>query len=211
MGGNAKRAICAGAAQEREGGRVSAERITKLTVRSIWPEKAAAPNGIPEFTTQDIALGVAHCNAIGGAILLHKYVFNHYTTQQCPEFYREVYDSVIQLAIRKGWDDGPKGERWYRRLAHGALYEMLAPRPCPVCKGAKFIGTRACHVCDATGSERLSVEDRREALEIPPAQWDHGKPPWKWRYEDVYRELSQLEGRAIAELARQLSDERHSG
>lgn len=188
---------------------MSAERITRLAIRSIWPEKSAAPNGIPEFTTQDIALGVAQCNAIGGAILLHKYVFNHYTTQQCPEFYREVYASVIQLAIKKGWDDGPKGERWYRRLAHGALYEMLAPAPCHACRGARFIGTRACHVCEATGKERLTDADRQEALGIPEPKWRHGSPSWRSRYEAVYQELSGLEGRAIGELARQLSDERH--
>lgn len=189
------------------------EKLTKLAVRSIWPEKSPSPQGEPEFTPQDIAMGVAQCNKIGGAILLHKYVFNQYTSVQCPGFYREVYDAVIQLAIRKGWDDGPKGERWYRRLAHGALYEMLAPMPCQVCKGAKFIGTRACHVCDATGKNSMTNEDRAECLGIQPAQWEHGRPPWKFRYEEVYQELSRLEGRALGELARQLAgdDAAHNG
>lgn len=185
---------------------MSVERLTKLTVRSIWPEKSHSPQGEPEFTVQDIAMGVAQCNKIGGAILLHKYVFNQYTTAQCPQFYREVYDAVIQLAIRRGWDDGPRGERWYRRLAHGALFEMLAPMPCKVCKGAKFLGNRPCHVCDATGKERLTSQDRSEAMGIPEAKWAHGRPSWRERYEVVYQELSSLEGRAMGELARQLRD-----
>lgn len=183
------------------------DRLARLTVRSIWPEKSPSPQGEPEFTVQEIAMGVAHCNAIGGAILLNKYVFNHYTTAQCPEFYREVWDMVIKLAIERGWDDGPKGERWYRRLAHGALYEIMAPMPCPLCKGAKFVGVRVCHACEGTGKERLTGEDRAEALGIPKQKWEHGKPAWRTRYEIVYQELSNKEGRALGELSRQLREE----
>lgn len=188
------------------------DRLTKLTVRSVWPEKSPLPEGLPEFTAQDINMGVAHCNAIGGAILLHKYVFNKVTQSQCPGFYREVWGLAIQTALDRRWDDGPPGGMWYRKLAHAALYEILSPAlNCPQCKGAKFIGNRACPACGASG--RISVESahRAEALGIPAHNWEHGKPPWKTRYETIYRELASREGSAERELALMLSDERHSG
>lgn len=185
------------------------ERITKLAVRSIWPEKSPMPCGIPEFTPQDIALGVAHCNNIGGSILLHKYVFNQVTERQCPAFYREVWGLAINTAIEHEWDDGPKGEMWYRKLAHAALYEILSPSlNCPSCRGAKFIGQRQCTSCRGTGRDQIDSDDRGEALGIGPGQWNNGRPPWRARYEVIYRKLNDLEHEAGHQLAALLADER---
>jgi hypothetical protein len=183
----------------------AAERITKLTVRSVWPEKSPSPQGEPEFTVQDIALGVAHCNPIGGNILLHKYVFNQVTQAQCPRFYKEVWGMAIDTAIEHQWDDGPKGEMWYRKLAHAALYEILSPvLNCLRCKGAKWIGQRACPSCHATGRTQIDSDERGEALGIPMGAWNHGRPPWRARYEIIYRRLTDLEGLAVGELSHQL-------
>lgn len=184
------------------------ERLTKLAVRSIWPEKSPSPQGIPEFTPQDIALGVAHCNTLGGAILLHKYVFNHVTKAQCPEFYREVWGVAINTAIEHEWDDGPSGEMWYRKMAHAALYEVLSPElNCPQCRGAKFIGPRHCPACRGDGRIRVSRDERGEAIGIPAHDWRNGRPPWSARYEVIYRKLADAEGRAGGELAAMLADE----
>ena len=184
------------------------ERLTKLAVRSIWPEKSPSPQGIPEFTPQDIAMGVAHCNPIGAAILLNKYVFNHVTKAQCPDFYRDVWGLAIKTAIEHEWDDGPPGGMWYRKMAHAALYEILSPElNCPRCRGAKFIGIRHCPACGGDGRTKIDTAERGEAIGIPAPQWRSGRPPWSARYEVIYRKLADAEGRANGELSALLADE----
>jgi len=160
-----------------------------------------APGGIPDITSEDASMALSGLNGGPHYICRLKYCGD---TTMITKLIAVGLTEISKLAVERKWGTPKEGE--WRGLIHLAIYEVMTPPHCPLCRGSGIIHAdphpKPCFVCGTSGTLKLDNERKADIAGMTVERFKQ----YRRRYEDVYRMFYGWEVKGLYHIARRMED-----